>query len=79
MFIKITENERIDVSELSRYSIRQYGNTPRWNLNLWWKRSGELGQISFDGKEAAEIALRKIDEAIGILDPQRIIPKENKE
>lgn len=76
MFIKITENERIDISELSRYSIRQYANTPRWNLNLWWKRSGELGQISFDSQEAAEIAIKKIDEAIGILDPQRIIPKE---
>lgn len=79
MFIKITENECIDISELSRYSIRQYGNTPRWNLNLWWKRSGDFGQISFDSKEAAEIALRKIDEAIRIHDSQRIISKELEE
>ena len=35
-------------------------------LNLYWKKADSYSQITYDSKEEAEEALRKIDEAVGI-------------
>lgn len=66
MFVKIAKDDRIDVSELKRYYIYPYLNSGSWMLNLYWKKADNYSQITYDSKEEAEEALRKIDEAVGI-------------